>query len=811
MGVRAAAAAAVVVCGIVAYSLVRSPTPRELEGIVNTYCVSCHTYAESPGGVSFEGLGIEKPQEHPKEWEAAIRKLRLGAMPPPGEPGPGRGASAALVRYLETSLDKAYAANPRLGRTVMHRLNRAEYGNAVRELLDLKVDVANFLPADSASFGFDNNSDTLKVSPLLLSRYLSAAEKISAVAVGDADIGEEALIFSVPNERSQDQHVDGMPLGTQGGTIIDHNFPLDGDYEFKAELWATYAGGARGLEGHDKPYYFIITLDGTEIHRAPIGGKQGNDLGYMTAGGAIRDARDRMQAKVTVKAGPHRVGFGFLATPGGTARTQENISPPERASIGVFEPYGAPKIQHVFIGGPFNAVGPGDTPSRRRIFKCRPTEPSQEPACARTILTQLALKAFGRAPTESEAQELMKFYAQGAAVGGFEKGIQFALPRILAGPEFVFRGEPDRADVAIGVPYWVSDRELANRLALFLWSSIPDDELLGLAAAGKLADPAVLNGQVDRMLADARADSIIENFAGQWLHLRNLDGATPDVIDFSEWDDNLRQAFRRETELFIENIVREDRSVLDLINGDYTFVNERLAKYYGIPSIYGQRFRKVKIEDVNRRGLLGQGSILTVTSVSNRTSPVNRGKWILAELLNSPPPPPPPGVDTNIAQDEGAAPQTMREIMERHRANPQCASCHRLMDPLGLALENFDGIGKWRDTDGGAPIIPATTLFNGAVVSGPAGLREEIMAHSDVVADTITRKLMTFALGRGVEAIDGPAVRKIVRDAEPSGYSFSSIVKGIVTSVPFRMRARVPVSQDGISANNVAANPSVTP
>jgi hypothetical protein len=775
--------------------------PHEQWELIDRYCVGCHNDAELTGELSFEHLKDDPLEANQDVWEAVIRKLRLGAMPPLGEPRPTGDEARALVRYLESGLDAFFAAKPNPGRSPIHRLNRAEYGNAIRDLLDLKVDVSSLLPPDSASYGFDNNSDTLKVSPLLLSRYLAAAEKISAVAVGDPEVGEEALMFLVPNGASQDQYIDGMPLGTQGGTVVDYNFPLDAEYLFKGELWATYAGGARGLEGHELPYHFVITIDGREILRTPIGGKQGNDLGYRTAGGAIKDARDRMQARAAVTAGPHRVGYGFVKTPGGSTRTQENISPSVRASTGVFEPYGAPKLQYVFIGGPFDPTAPGDTPSRRRIFVCQPSQAAEETTCAEEILAGLARRAFSRDPSEDEMVELMAFFQEGRRVGGFEKGIQAALPRILAGPEFIYRVHPAPPDVPQGAPYPVTDGELAMRLALFLWSSIPDAELFAVAGSGDLRKPPILREQVERMLRDERSHAFVENFAGQWLYLRNLERAMPDVVDFNEWDDNLRQAFRRETELFFDSIVRENRSVLDLLTADYTFVNERLARHYGIPDVYGPSFRRVKLEDDNRRGLLGQGSILTVTSVSNRTSPVNRGKWVLAQLLNSPPPPPPPGVDTNLPMhEEGSAPTSMRSILEIHRQNPQCAGCHSLMDPIGLALENFDGIGKWRATDNGAAIDASTTLFNGDRVTGPTGLRAALLARPEVFVDTVVRQLMTYALGRGVGPTDDPVVRRIVREAESDDYRFASLVLGIVQSVPFQMRVSAPPDSAGTVA-----------
>ena len=787
---------AVWLAAMMAAGAAQSPTQPEQQSVpshdyramLDRYCVGCHNDRLRTGGLSLQTVSLDDIPANAAIWENVVHKLRLEAMPPPGLPRPDAPTSLAFARDLEASLDTRYASRPDPGRAPVHRLNRVEYGNAIRDLLDLDIDVTAFLPADSASYGFDNNSDTLKVSPLLLSRYLAAAEKVSAAAVGDPDIGEEALMFSVPKEASQDQHAEGMPLGTQGGMVVRHNFPLDAEYLFKAELWATYAGGARGLEGHDRPHHFVITIDGDQILRTPLGGQQGNDLGYLTAGGAIKDARDRMQVRVRVKAGPHRVGFGFLRTPGGSARTQENLSPTVRASTGVFEPFGAPKLQHVFIGGPFNGTGPGETPSRQRIFVCRPRS-GEEAQCARTVLASLARRAFSRAPTEVELSELMDFYHDGSRVGGFEKGIQMALPRILAGPEFIYRAHPQPAGLRPGQVYRVPDEELAARLALFLWSSIPDEELLQHGAAGSLRDSAVLEQQIARMLADPRSRAIVDNFAGQWLYLRNLQRAMPDVVDFAAWDDNLRQAFATETELFFESIVREDRSVLDLLTANYTFVNERLARHYGIPNVYGPRFRRVTLADENRRGLLGHGSVLTVTSVSNRTSPVNRGKWILAELLNAPPPPPPPGVDTNLPMvDEAGGPATMRALLEVHRKNPACAACHSLMDPIGLALENFDGIGKWRRSEMGAPIDATTTMFTGERIEGPAGLRAALLRRSDVIVDTITRKLMIYALGRGLDYTDSPAIRAIVRGAAANDYRFSSIILGIVQSVPFQMR-----------------------
>ena len=616
-------------------------------------------------------------------------------MPPQGMPRPDETTLKGFVASLENTLDASYRANLNPGRSPAHRLNRAEYRNAIRELLAIDVDVDQWLPADDTSYGFDNISDILRISPLLVSRYLTAAEKISAVAVGDPEIASETRTWKIPFDTSQDRHVPGLPLGTIGGIRFQYNFPLDAEYEFKTETWDSEFGGTRGLSGLEQPYTFEVTVDGEKVYSTTVGGTEFNDLNYRSTADAMKAAEERMSGRVAVKAGPHDVTF-HIVPPSSKGITQEHLQPTIRSSPDAQETLGAPRLTSVLISGPVNPTGSGDTPSRRKIFTCRPASSRDELSCATTILSTIARRAYGRALTAVERDELLDFYRRARADRPFEGAIQAALPRILSGPEFLIRNHAAPARVAAGAVYPITDAELASRLALFLWSSIPDDELLDLATQGKLRNPGVLEQQVRRMLADKRSDALVKNFAGQWLWLRNLPNVSPDLYGFPDFDDNLRKSFVTETELFFGSIVRDDRSALTLLNADYTFVNERLARHYGIPNVYGPRFRRVTLTDENRRGLLGQGSILTVTGVG--VAPVQRGKWVLSQLLNSPPPPPPPDVPA-LEQSASATAHSVRQMLEVHRNNAVCATCHRMMDPIGLALENFDAVGKWRTTD----------------------------------------------------------------------------------------------------------------
>jgi hypothetical protein len=714
-------------------------------------------------------------------------------MPPLGAKRADEETSKRVIASLETALDKTAAANPNPGRPPLHRLNRAEYANAVRDLLDLDVEVASLLPPDDAAFGFDNVADVLGVSPLLLERYVDAAAEISEVAIGAPEIPTGSTVYRARQDLSQDRHIEGLPLGTVGGMVKRHQFPLDAEYELRVKLYRTNVGTMRGLEyEHDVE----ISVDGQRVHVARIGGTE--DLKKLFINGNTTGLGDevdgRLKIRLPLKAGPHSVGVSFSGK--SSASDTKQLKSYERSSSDTYDWSGHPHVDSLTVAGPFNATGPGDTPSRRRIFVCRPATAAAESACAKTILTTLARRAYRQPVADADLQRLLGFYQEGRREGSFDTGIQTALQRILASPKFVFRAERDPDTVAPGAPYRLTDLELASRLSFFLWSSIPDDELLRVAEQGRLRTPAVLSQQVRRMLADKKSSALVANFAGQWLQLRNLRNMMPNSEEFPDFDDNLRQAFQRETELFVESIVREDRSALDLLSADYTFVNERLARHYKMPGVYGSHFRRVPVTDEARRGLLGKGGVLMVTSHVDRTSPVARGKWILDNLLGAPPPPPPADVPP-FPEGEESKSKSVRERMEQHRANPVCASCHRVMDPLGFALENFDAVGAWRTKDGGQPIDVSGQLADGTQVNGAVMLRQALLSKPDVLVTTLTEKLMTYGVGRGVGYADMPTVRTIVRDAAANNYRFSSLVLGIVSSKPFQMRMKAQDSTQG--------------
>jgi hypothetical protein len=702
-------------------------------------------------------------------------------MPPQGARRPNDGSLHALVQWLEQGLDRAAAERPDPGRPLLHRLNRAEYRNAVRDLLGLDVDVTTLLPPDDSAYGFDNISDVLGVSPSLQERYLTAAGRISRLAVGDLAMRPGSDTYRVPQDLSQNQHIDGLPLGTVGGLSVSHAFPLDAEYEFKTTLYRTNLNIVRGLSYESE---FEVAVDGRRVHRVTIGGRA--DLAALfdkptDTGDAVEL---RMRVRVPLTAGPHEVTAAFIDNM--TVKDTVRLQPFLRSSADNFDWAGWPHIQSLAITGPFSATGTGDTPSRRAIFQCKTTDR----ACATEILTRLARRAYRQPVTKTEMDPILAFYDAARRGGSFDAGIQRGLERILASPRFVFRMERDPERSVPGVAYRISDVELASRLSFFLWSSIPDDELRDLASRRKLSEPATLEAQVRRMLDDPRSEALVTNFAGQWLHLRNLRTVQPNSDEFPDFDDNLRQAFRRETELLFDSLIREDRSLLDLLRADYTFVNERLARHYGIPGVYGSRFRRVTVTDEARKGLLGHGSMLAVTSHAERTSPVLRGKWVLENLIGLPVPPPPDDVPPLKATEEGQKPRTVREQMAEHRASPVCASCHRVMDPVGFALENFDAIGAWRTHEPGGPIDASGELADGRRVDGVVTLRKAILERPEIVANTFTEKLMTYALGRGVEPQDMPAVRRVLRDASVQDYRMSSIVLGIVKSVPFQMRVK---------------------
>ncbi|HLH45075.1 MAG TPA: DUF1592 domain-containing protein [Bryobacteraceae bacterium] len=759
-----------------------SASSASVRAMLDQYCVACHNQKLKTAGLELDSADLGQVPAHAELWENVVLKLRTGSMPPAGMPRPDRTGYAAAASWLETQIDRVASAHPYAGRPVLHRLNRTEYHNAIRDLLDLDVDASALLPADDSAYGFDNISEALGLSPSLQERYLSAAMKIAALAVGDPSIAPASQSWRIRQDLSQNQHLEGLPLGTVGGTQVRYNFPLDGQYRFQAKLYRTNLNIVRGLEIAQQVEF---SVDGRRIHLASLGGPE--DLASLferpTETGDAVDAR--LQVQVPIRAGPHTVTVAFVED----AQFAEpaRLQPFLRSSVDNFDWSGHPHLQMLTISGPFQPTGPGDTPSRRRIFICRPGGPWTETSCARKIVAELARRAYREPAEEADVQRAMKFYESARREGGFEAGIQAALERILASPKFVFRAEREPPRASAGV-YSVSDIELASRLSFFLWSSIPDERLLRLAADGKLHEPAALEQEIRRMLADSRAGALTSNFAAQWLQLRNLANVQPNTDEFPDFDDNLRQSFRQETELLFQSVVAEDRSVLDLMSANYTFVNERLARHYGIPDIYGSRFRRVAIHDDARKGLLGQGSILALTSHAERTSPVVRGKWILENLLGLAVPPPPPNVPPLKEKQDGERPKTMREQMEEHRANPVCASCHKTLDPIGFALENFDAVGAWRSRDAGNPIDASGQLADGTKVDGVVALREALLSRPEVFVTTLTKKLLTYALGRGLDYRDMPQVRAIERKAAENHYRFSSLISGVVNSAPFRMR-----------------------
>jgi hypothetical protein len=763
---------------------VRTQTPAgDSRAVLSQYCVTCHNDRLKTGGLSLERMDLTSIGESPDVWEKVVRRLRTGAMPPAPSRRPDQATYDRLTNWLEGELDRHAAAHPDPGRPAVHRLNRSEYANAIHDLLDLDVNVASLLPPDDSAFGFDNVADVLGVSPVLLERYLNAADEISALAVGDRDVSPGSESYHVRHDLSQDQHIDGLPLGTVGGTLIRHTFPLDATYVIQVKLFRTNLNAIRGIEWEQQ---LEISVDGQRVHLASVGGAADLLLVGRNPTDGSDEIETRLQVRVPINAGPRSVGVTFVQkSPAlGTVRLQPYL----RSSADTFEQTGRPHVQTVNILGPYDITGPGDTPSRRRIFVCRPASARDELPCARTILSTIARRAYRRPLAKGEIEPLMAFFEAGRREGSFDTGIQLALQRILTTPKFVFRIEQDPAVAAPGEAYRIADLELASRLSFFLWSSIPDDELLTLASQGRLKNPKVLEQQVRRMLADSRSRALVANFAGQWLQVRNLRSMAPNSNEFPDFDDNLRQAFQRETEMFFESIMRDDRNVVDLLTADYTFLNERLAIHYGIPGVRGDQFRRVTLTDDVRKGLLGKGSILLVTSHADRTSPVVRGKWILENLLGTPPPPPPQVVPPLKENEEGVKPLTTRAKMEEHRANPVCASCHKVMDPIGFTLENFDAVGAWRARDAGEPIDASGQFVDGSTVDGVVTLRHVLLKRPDVFVRTMTQKMLTYALGRGVEDYDMPAVRAIVRDSAKQDYRFSSLVLGIVNSAPFRMR-----------------------
>jgi hypothetical protein len=729
---------------------VEAPDPA----LVKQYCVTCHNQRLKTGGLALDTVDLSHVGADAETWEKVVRKIKTGLMPPSGARRPERAVLDTFATRLEHTLDRAAVPGANLASPALHRLNRTEYGNAIRDLFALEVNVAPLLPADGSGEGFDNIAAALSVSPSLIQGYVGAAMKISRLAVGDRTLVPSQTTYAAPPGLAQDRHIEGLPLGTRGGMLVKHTFPLDAHYEF------SIGGGGPGGPGGAVD----ITLDGVKV-----------------------PAVNTRKFSLPVTAGPHVIGVALVDRTHGAG--VDDVYSDFRIDSEFVAGGG---VQNIAITGPIDPTGVGDTPSRRRIFVCKPTSAAEEPACARRILSTVARRAYRGPVSQAEIDTLMAFYKQGRSDGDFEAGIQRGLARVLIAPRFIYRAEQEPQRLAAGTSYRVSDIDLASRLSFFLWSSIPDDALLDLATRGELHNPAVLQRQVKRMLADPKADALVKNFAGQWLYLRELANVQTEAKNF---DDNLRASFLRESEMLFQAIIHEDRSILDLLDADYTFVDERLARHYGIPNIRGTYFRRIPLAPSSpRRGLIGQGSFLTVTSIATRTSPVSRGKWVLENLLGAPPPQPPPGVETNLDKNpEAVKVTTLRQRLELHRASPTCASCHRLMDPIGFSLENFDLVGTWRTNDGPAPVDATGQLPDGTPLKGVADLRNALLSRSDAFVTTAATKLMTYALGRPIEpALDMPTIRTIVRRAAKDNNRFSALVLGVVESAPFQMRIKAP-------------------
>lgn len=764
--------------------------------LLDQYCVTCHNGRLKTAGLTLEGLDVADVARNAGTLEKVARKLRTGQMPPEGRPRPEPATAATFVSTLETALDRSAAAAPNPGRVVVRRLNRAEYVNAIRDLLALEIDGPTLLPVDNSGFGFDNIADVLTIAPGLMARYMSAATKISRLAIGSPDIRSVIQVYRASEFARQDGRMhEDLPFASHGGLAVRHPFPLDGAYTIKLRLQRNSVGDT--IRGIDDEQEIEVRLDHGLVKRFTVGGAyQGPDPGVLIAIPeddveakklhTYRLTADRdLEFRLPVKAGTRLIGAAFTNR---SASAWEGVPlRPRSIKSAVFsDDMGDPGIDSVEISGPFDAQPPSDTPSRQRIFACRPSAGRDDDACASRILTALARRAYRRPVADADISPLMNLYRAGRKSKDFEAGIERALEALLSSPAFLFRIEHDPDNVKPGSIYRVSDLELASRLSFFLWRSIPDDELIEAAARGRLKD-AALAQQVKRMMADARASRWMSDFMGQWLLVRNTQSVEPDPARFPEFDDTLRDAMAKETELFFESQVREDRSVLDLLRADYTFLNDRLAAHYGVPKVYGSHFRRVPIADTARQGLLGHASILTVTSYADRTSVVLRGKWVLETLLGAPPPPPPPNVPPLKQNDGKSKPTSLRERMEQHRSNPVCASCHARMDPLGFALENFDPTGRWRQDDSGAAINASITL-DGKTVDGPQHFRDALLGRGDQVVRTVTEKLLTYALGRGVDYYDAPTVRQLVRDLSKQEHRWSALVLGIVNSLPFQMR-----------------------
>ena len=764
---------------------------------IGKHCTACHNDTAKTGGLSLTGFDLDRLSVHPELGEKILHKIRTGQMPPAGRPKPAPAEAKAMVTLLETSLDRAAAANPNPGRVGAHRLNRTEYANAIRDLRALEIDAKSLLLPDEADEGFDNVADSLALSPSHLERYLSAARAISRLAIGDPALGDfpSSELYTVPKLLEQDVRTsEDLPFGSRGGLAIRHNFLLDGEYVFKARLRRQVYDYIIGM---GTPQQLEVRVDGKLVKRFTVGGGTKGIAGPLTWNGEIvgdteyelymHAADNALEVRAPVKAGNRKVTVAFVDSPW----EHEGIKQPPQADFGRgsderFDEYAA--VDAVAIRGPYQPSGPGETASRRIIFACKPKGAADEEPCARRILSALAKRAYRRPVTANETQTLVDFYKSGRKSGGFEAGIQSGLERLLVSFNFLFRIESDPPNAAPGSNFRLTDIDLASRLSFFLWNSIPDPELLDLAVRGRLKEPIVLEQQVRRMMRDSRSRALVDSFANQWLTVRKLNTWLPDQLVFPEWDENLRDAFIKETQLFVDSQLREDRSVLDLLTSNYSFINERLARHYGIANVYGERFRRVTFTDGIRGGILGQGGVLMVTSYPDRTAPVVRGFWVLENLMGMPPPPPPPNVPDLAVVNADGRKRTLREQMEVHRANPACATCHVRMDPLGFALENFDAIGRWRTTSDGIPVDANSVFTDGTPIKGVQGLREFLLSHREDYLETFTSRLLTYALGRSLDYQDNPAIRKITREAAANGNRWSSIILGIVKSTPFQYR-----------------------
>jgi len=788
------AALAVSLAASLGSAAARADGPDKHWQMLGTYCEKCHNATDWTGGVAFDTMQPEGIPADAKVWEAAMVKLRGRMMPPPGEKQPDPATIDSFVSWMEGNLDTAAAAAPDPGYVSLHRLNRTEYARAVEQLTGARVDVSQLLPKDTKSDGFDNVANVLKVSPTFLDQYISAARFVAAQAIGNPQAPKAIATFRA-GPREQAFHIEGLPLGTRGGMLVEYNFPADGSYEFNLNVF----GGVGYIGGLDSPHHVVFTIDDQKVFEQTIGGPQDLKAMDQHPNETNIELRGRFQhIRAQVTAGPHRLGAAFVER--SLAESDDWLQS--------FNPRGGmdriPRIGGLELAGPTHPTGITDTPSRRKIFVCYPKSEAEEPACAREILTSLARYAYRRPVTDEDLRAPLHFFAVGRAGKSFDAGIENALVAILSSPKFLYRLESVPSNTKVGMSYRISDLELASRLSFFLWSEGPDEQLLRLAAADKLHEPATLAGEVRRMLLDARSKSLVTNFAFQWLQVDGMDKIEPDPIVYPYFDEDLRTAFRREMELFVDSILRQDRDVRELMTADYTFVNERLALHYGIPNVRGSEFRRVQLTDSHRFGLLGKGAILMGTSYANRTAPVLRGAWILETVTGTPPHAPPPAVPPLKENVVGAQAQTIRQRMEQHRTLASCKACHGIMDPLGMALENFDAMGHWqsKDMDTGVPIDASGALADGTPVKGPDDLRKALMARPDQFVQTLTEKLMTFALGRTLEYHDMPQVRAIVRDAAREDDRFSAIVLGIVASPQFQMK-RLPAGDDATKPNQL--------